>query len=156
MAKRPKAPVETHESFLFEVVSSSPYYSFGLAHRRDEPDPYSEHASWRLEARCFHPVRFADRVAQIDILGNRGLVAAMRQRGAVEDGPHGVGFMDADKRRFSVFVSLPIDALWAIGAGLSSGAVRYVVTHGPRLVRGKAMVTDIRFEGASLELADWA
>lgn len=155
MAKRPKQPVETHESFLFEVVSSSPYYSFGLAHRPDEPDPYSEYSSWKIEARCLHPARFAGRIAQFDLLGKRALTTEMRDRKEFIDGPHGVGLLDAGKSRFSVLATLPIDALWAIASGLASGSVRYVATHGPRVARGKALVTSIRFEGASLNLSDW-
>lgn len=154
--KRGKQAPKAFESFLFEVMSPSPYYSFGLAHRPDDLDPYSEHPSWKIEARCLHPARFAGRIAQFTVLGDRRLMAEMRDRGAFTSGPLGVGMMDADKNRFTVYATLPLDGLWAMGAALASGSVRYVATHGPRLVRGKALVRDIRFEGNSLELADWA
>lgn len=154
-AKRSKQAPEAYESFLFEVVSASPYYSFGLAHRPDEPDPYSQHPSWKVEGRCLHPARFAGRIAQFQILGDRRLTGEMRDRAAFSDGPHGVGLMDADKNRFTVYATLPLDALWGVGAGLSSGAVQFVATHGPRLVRGKSMIRYIRFEGAKLDLSDW-
>lgn len=154
-AQRPSRSREAFESLLFEVVSSSPYYSFGLSPRPDDPDPYSEHPSWKIEARCLQPAGLAGRIAQFNILGDRRLTAEMRTRGAFAGGPHGVGLIDADKTRFAIYASLPLDALWAMGAALSSGAVRYVVTHGPRLARGKATIRYIRFEGADLDQSDW-
>lgn len=156
MAKKPKRPVEAYESFLFEIMSASPYYSFGLAHRPDEPDPYGEHPAWKVEGRCLHPARFAERIVQFHLVGDRRLIAEKRDRTGFREGPHGVGLMDADKTRFTVYASLPVDALWSVGAGMSSGAVRYIATHGPRLVRGKAMITSIRFEGAGVDMDDWA
>lgn len=136
-AKRSKQAPEAYESFLFEVTAPSPYYSFGLAHRPDEPDPYSEHPAWKVEGRCLHPARFADRIAQFHLVGDRRLITEMRDRKAFREGPHGVGLMDAGKTRFTVYASLPLDALWSVGAGMSSGAVRYIATHGPRLVRAR-------------------
>ncbi len=156
MARRSKVALEANEAFVFEIVSSSASYSFGLTVRRDEPDPYSEHPVWKIEARCLHPARFAGRDAQLSILGDRALATDRRDRRESEDGPYGVGAVDVGKSQFSVFAAMPIDALWAMGAAMSSGALRYIVAHGPRLVRGKAMVRYIRFEGASFELADWA
>lgn len=156
MTKGSKAAFEANEAFIFEIVSTSASYSFGLAMHRDDPDPYNEHLVWKIGARCMHPTRFAGRDAQVSVLGDRGLATEQRDRRKFKDGPYGVGAVDVGKSQFAVIASMPIDALWAMGGAVASGAVRYIVTHGPRLVRGKAMVRYIRFEGSTFELADWA
>ena len=122
---------------------------------QDDSSTSSRRTAMASGAALLGSTLLAGRIAQFTVLGDRRLMAEMRDRGAFTSGPLGVGMMDADKNRFTVYATLPLDGLWAMGAALSSGSVRYVVTHGPRLVRGKALVRDIRFEGNSLELADW-
>jgi len=156
MARPSKATPDTSESFVFEIGSSSMSYSFGLAHYRDDPSPYSEHPTLKIEARCLHPARFAGRTAKISVLGDRRLASERRDRREFEDGPYGVGAVDVGRDRFTVLAALPVDAIWAMATLTASGSVRHVVTHGPRPVRGKAMVRYITFEGSSFELDDWA
>lgn len=150
MAKRPRAQQPTHEEFVFEVGPVSVHYGFSLEHRRDSLDPFSEHQSLTFEATCLHPDRFAGRVAEVSVLGNRHLIAQER-----EQPPLGVGAMDADKSRFTLFVSMPSDACWATSAAISAGSIRYLLTNGPRLVRGKALITGLIFNGPDFDPVDY-
>ena len=154
MAKRSKAAPPTHEEFVFEVGQASVHYGFSLEHRRDSLDPYSEHLSLTFDATCLYPDRFAGRVAKVNVLGHRKLVEDDRAR-QPDWAPRGLGGMEADKSRFTLLCSLPFDACWATGAAISAGSVRYLLTNGPRLVRGKALITSLIFNGSDFDPADY-
>jgi hypothetical protein len=154
MAKRPKAAPPTHEEFVFKVGQASVHYGFSLEHRRDSLDPYSEHLSLTFEATCLYPDRFAGRVAKVNVLGQRRLVEEGRTR-QPDWAPRAVGSMDADKSQFRLLCALPFDACWATGAAISAGSVTYLLTNGPRLVRGKALITSLIFNGPDFDPADY-
>lgn len=154
MAKRSKPAPPTHEEFVFEVGPVSVHYGFSLEHRRDSLDPYSEHLSLTFEATCLYPDRFTGRVAKFNVLGHRRLVEEGRAR-EPDWAPRAVGSMDADKSQFRLLCALPFDACWATGAALSAGSIRYLLTNGPRLVRGKAPITSLIFNGPDFDPADY-
>ena len=148
-----KKPVEQHEQFVFKIGTPSWAYSFALQHDRRDPDPYWEHQSLELPAQCLHPDRFKGREAKVRVMGNRNLARADRRQSG-ETPPHGVGFIEIRGQRFEVMLSLPSDACWAVGSAISAGSIRYVVTNGPRVFRGSALVRSMSFDGPSFVLDD--
>lgn len=154
MAKRSKAAPPTHEEFVFEIGQVSVHYGFSVEHRRDSLDPYSEHLSLTFEAICLYPDRFVGRMATVTMLGQRKLVEEDRAR-QPDSAPRGVGSMEVDKSRFTLLCGLPFDACWATGAAISDGSVRHLLTNGPRLVRGKALITSLIFNGPDFDPAGY-
>lgn len=146
--------VEQHEQFIFEVGSPSWAYHFAVQHDRQEPDPYWEHQSLKFAAQCLYPVRFKGREAQIHVLGSRDLAERDRMR-SWPTPPNGVGFIEMRGQRFEVMLSLPSDATWEVGHAISAGSIRYVVTNGPRVVRGRALIHSMSFDGPTFALEDY-
>lgn len=150
-----RKPVEPDEQFVFEVGKPSWTYSFSLQHDRREPDPYWEHQSLELPSECLYPEQFKGRQAKVRIMGSRDLAARDRQQG--RDKPaNGVGFMEVRGQRFEVMLSLPSDACWAVGHAISAGSIRYLVTNGPRVSRGFALIRSTSFDGPALNPNDYA
>lgn len=149
-----KKPVEQHEQFVFEIGTPSWGYHFALQHDRRDPDPYWEHQSLAFPARCLYPDRFKGREAKVHVMGSRDLAGRDRRR-SQETPPNGVGFIEIRGQRFEVMLSLPSDACWQVGHAISAGSVRYVVTNGPRVFRGSAMIRSMSFDGPGFDLADY-
>lgn len=149
-----KKPVEQHEQFVFEVGPASWVYHFSIQPDRHDPDPYWEHQSLEFPAQCLHPDRFKGREAKVRVMGSRDI--AGRDRGRRPDKPpNGVGFIEIRGQRFEVMLSLPSDACWAVGHAISAGSIRYLLTNGPRVLRGKAMVRSMSFDGPQFVPADY-
>jgi hypothetical protein len=149
-----KKPVAQDEQFVFEVGTPSWAYHFSLQHDRRDPDPYWEHQSLEFPAQCLHPDRFKGREARVRLLGSRDLAARDRGRSR-EKAPNGVGFIEIRGQRFEVMLSLPNDACWEVGHAISVGSIRYLVTNGPRLFRGSALIRSMSLDGPSFDLADY-
>ena len=149
-----KKPVEQHEQFVFEVGPPSWAYSFSLQHDRQDPDPFWEHQSLEFPAQCLHPDRFKGREAKVRIMGSRDLAGRDRRQGR-DKPPNGVGFIEIRGQRFEVMLSLPSDACWQVGHAISAGSIRYVVTNGPRVFRGSALIRSMSLDGPSFILADY-
>ncbi len=149
-----KKPGEEHEQFIFQVGSPSWSYHFAVQQDRRELDSYWEHQSLTLAAHCLHPDRFKEREAQVRVIGSRDLAERDRTRGGSKP-PNGVGITEIRGQRFEVILSLPIDACWHVGHAIATGSIRYVLTHGPRVFRGTALIRSVSFDGPSLVLDDY-
>ncbi len=149
-----KKPVEQHEQFVFEVGAASWAYHFGVRHDRHDPDPYWEHQSLEFPAQCLYPDRFKGREAKVRVMGSRDLAERDRLQGR-DKPPNGVGFIEVRGQRFEVMLSLPSDACWAVGQAISAGSIRYVVTNGPRVFRGSALIRSMSFDGPAFDPADY-
>jgi hypothetical protein len=145
---------ERHEQFVFEVGTPSWAYSFALQHDRRDPDPYWEHQSLEFPAQCLYPDRFKGREAKVRVMGNRDL-AGRDRRQSQEKPPNGVGFIEVRGQKFEVLLSLPSDACWQVGHAISAGSIRYVVTNGPPVFRGSALIRSMSFDGSEFDLADY-
>lgn len=149
-----KKSVEQHEQFVFEIGPPSWAYHFALQHDRRDPDLYWEHQSLGFPAQCLYTDRFKGREAKVRLMGSRDLAGRDRMRSR-ETPPNGVGFIEVRGQRFEVMLSLPSDACWQIGHAISAGSIRYVVTNGPRVFRGWALVHSMSFEGPGFDPADY-
>jgi len=149
-----RKPVEQHEEFVFEVGTASWAYHFSVQHDRHDSDPYWEHQSLEFPARCLYPERFKGRAAKVRVMGSRDLVERDRGRGR-EKPPNGVGVVEIRGERFEVMISLPSDSCWEVGHAISAGAIRYMLTNGPRVFRGSAMIRSMSFDGPQFDPTDY-
>lgn len=149
-----RKPFEPHEEFVFEVGTASWAYHFSVQHDRHDPDPYWEHQSLEFPARCLYPDRFKGREAKVRVMGSRDLAERDRGRGR-DTPPNGVGVVEIRGQRFEVMLSLPSDSCWEVGHAISAGAIRYMLTNGPRVSRGSAMIRSMSFDGPQFEPTDY-
>ena len=63
----------------------------------------------------------------------------------------GVGFMEVGKSKFHIDIGLPFDACWHVGAAMAAGTITSMLTNGPILHRGKALVTSASFHGPDFD-----
>lgn len=155
MTKRSfKASKPTHEEFVFEVRRPSVSYGFSLQPLRHDPDAYWEYPSFEFVASCLHPDRFRGREALGRVSGDRDLMNLDLRRRA-QGQRNGVGFMEAGKAKFEISARLPFDACWQISAAMAAGTITTMLTNGPVLHRGKALVTSISFEGPAFDTTEY-
>jgi hypothetical protein len=151
MAKRYRTVWKpTHEEFVFEVRRPSASYGFSLQPLKHDPDAYWEHQSLEFVATCIYPDRFEGRDATGRLSGERQLMDLDLRRGAGAS-LKGVGFMEAGKSKFHIDVGLPFDACWNVGAAMAAGTITSMLTNGPILHRGKALVTSVSFHGPEFD-----
>lgn len=139
-------------SFVFEIQSISPDYSFSSQLTQFDPGPYSESVTFALKATCIAP----DKLAGTEIDG--WILSKPRQVMFKERARTGfelyVGNLEIGKRRNSLTVFLPSEAVWGVLASVGTGMANYMVLRGPSLFRASSLISSIHFS-KEIDLEEW-
>lgn len=150
-SRRQKQQADMPTDYVLAIRQWGWSYSFGLIPVRREPDPFIEFKHLTIHGPLMAPRNLKDQEAEITIIPNQDLDAAVRRQ-RIET-PLAVGSFGRNRGMSGLqgYLSLPKDALNTLLVMLVAERLKFVLMHGTRIGRGGARLRSYRLSEAVTE-----
>jgi hypothetical protein len=133
--------------YLVDVSGWHFSYYLGSHNARWETDPYSEHATIEVIGALLGPTSSRCSIAHVSLAIRDDMGKAARISAGPKPNPC-VGYVEKRGETLVGYIALSEQAFYGLVPMFAADRIRALVLHGPRLFRGKALVTWLAVETA--------
>ena len=145
---RKKIPVETYQTYIFEIVDWEPSYLLSLNSGKHDDRLYWESLGVRISAKCVFPTKYAGLPSEIHLFGDRNMLNPEILKYDKEWKPRCVGSLRVEAAEMHYDAALPHDLMPSLLAMLRAERSRYVLLHGETVRRGKSLCRSFEIQRA--------
>ena len=143
--RRVRSKQREFESYILEIESWEPSYSFSLNWTNHFPGPYFESLWIKVSAVFLLPEKVKGRKIVVTLSGDRRTERAAAEPEQSRSEPTCVASLTIRGNQTELLAWLPHDAVWGLAGMLACNKVRYLDFHGHALYRGHADIRSMHF-----------
>jgi hypothetical protein len=142
-------------TYGIEILDWEMPYFFSIPPKKDIVwGPFWEGTSLKIKGRLFQPEKYADKIIEININGDRRLVPIMSDAVSHDYEPKAVGGLTIRGKQSEFLGWVPFDVLQSLILLLHAGKINFLILGGLPLYRGSADIKSIYFE-KDYNAEDW-